>query len=237
MLTWQQDHLHSLSLKSDLSTAFLDFEVAARELGFDFCCYGLRTPFPISRPRYYVCNNFSSEWDKKYRVNNYWVIDPIVLHAERSVAPIIWSTETFSSAMDLWAEYQLHGLRYGWSQPTHDRRGFVGWLSLARSVGELTQAEVDIHKFMLSWLAQTVHVEMSRQLVPRLEPLAEVKLSPREREVLLWTAEGKTTNDIGTILALSDRTVNFHITNAMTKLCASNKTSAAIKGAMLGLLY
>lgn len=49
-------------------------------------------------------------------------------------------------------------------------------------------------------------------------------------------ADGKTSGEAATILALSERTVNFHVSNAMTKLGAVNKTAAVVKAAVLGLL-
>jgi len=54
--------------------------------------------------------------------------------------------------------------------------------------------------------------------------------------VLRWTADGKTSSEISCILNIAERTVNFHINNVVAKLNAANKTSAAIKAAMLGLL-
>lgn len=51
-----------------------------------------------------------------------------------------------------------------------------------------------------------------------------------------WTAEGKIASDIGMILGLSTRTVNFHISSAMKKLGANNKTSAVVMAAKSGLL-
>ena len=35
---------------------------------------------------------------------------------------------------------------------------------------------------------------------------------------------------------ITDRTVNFHISNTLKKLNATNKTAAAIKAAMFGIL-
>jgi LuxR family transcriptional regulator, quorum-sensing system regulator SolR len=55
--------------------------------------------------------------------------------------------------------------------------------------------------------------------------------------MLLWTAEGKTSSEAATILSLSERTVNFHINNAIMKLRAANKTQAVVKAALLGLLF
>ena len=61
-------------------------------------------------------------------------------------------------------------------------------------------------------------------------------LTLREREVLAWTADGKTAYEIGMIFGIAERTVKFHLQNAVVKLDAMNKTHAATKAAMLGLL-
>jgi LuxR family transcriptional regulator len=68
----------------------------------------------------------------------------------------------------------------------------------------------------------------------RASPLAP--LSIREAEVLRWSAEGKTADDIGVILHLSERTVNFHIANAVRKMGASNKISAVVQAVLSGVL-
>ncbi|MDO9046340.1 MAG: LuxR C-terminal-related transcriptional regulator [Methylobacter sp.] len=65
---------------------------------------------------------------------------------------------------------------------------------------------------------------------------ADAKLSNREIAVLRWTADGKTSGEISRILNISERTVNFHINDVVTKLNAVNKTSATVKAAMIGLL-
>jgi DNA-binding CsgD family transcriptional regulator len=54
-------------------------------------------------------------------------------------------------------------------------------------------------------------------------------LSQREKDCLIWTARGKSSCDIGTILAISPNTVNFHIKNAMKKLGTGSRTVAVIK--------
>ena len=61
-------------------------------------------------------------------------------------------------------------------------------------------------------------------------------LTDREIEVLRWTADGKTASEIADILNISERTANFHIANAITKLNAPNKTAAVVRAGMLGML-
>lgn len=52
-------------------------------------------------------------------------------------------------------------------------------------------------------------------------------LTPRETEVLVWIARGKSNRDVGEILGLSPRTVNKHLDQIYAKLGVENRTAAA----------
>ena len=56
-----------------------------------------------------------------------------------------------------------------------------------------------------------------------------VTLTARETECLKWTAEGKTTWEIATIMGISERTVIFHLQNVMHKLNVSNRSHAVAR--------
>src|SRR5580704_4639907 len=58
-----------------------------------------------------------------------------------------------------------------------------------------------------------------------------VALNEREVEVLTWSARGKTSAEIGKILGLTKRTIDFHIDNAREKLGAATRTEAVLKAA------
>lgn len=51
-------------------------------------------------------------------------------------------------------------------------------------------------------------------------------LTPREREVLVWVAQGKSAWEIGEILDIAKRTVDEHVQTAVRKLGAANRTQA-----------
>ena len=51
-------------------------------------------------------------------------------------------------------------------------------------------------------------------------------ISVREREVLNWIKEGKTSWEISKILRISERTVNFHVHNILSKLQATSRGHA-----------
>lgn len=65
---------------------------------------------------------------------------------------------------------------------------------------------------------------------------AGVQLSCREKDCLLWTAQGKSSWDISKILKISENTVNFHIKNAMRKLATTSRTVAVVKAIRLNLI-
>jgi LuxR family transcriptional regulator len=236
MNIWQENQLQALqSIQSEhqLFQAILSF---SEELGFDLCAYGLRMPLPLTNPKTIMFNNYPTAWQEQYQAKNYLAIDPTVQRAIRSSLPILWTDDLFCPAQDLWEEARSFGLRYGWAQSIRDFNGAVGMLTLARSNDPITEKELDAKMFNMAWLTQAAHLGMSRCLTPKLMPEAIAKLSNREIAVLRWTADGKTSGEIACILNIAERTVNFHINNVIAKLNATNKTSAAIKAAMLGLL-
>ena len=64
--------------------------------------------------------------------------------------------------------------------------------------------------------------------------VSDVLLTKREKEVLYWTAVGKTAYEISIILGIKARTVNFHICNINKKMGVHNKIAAAVKAVALG---
>lgn len=61
-------------------------------------------------------------------------------------------------------------------------------------------------------------------------------LSLREKEVLNWLKKGKSSSEIATILAISQRTVNYHVNNIMQKLNAVSRTHAISLAIQQGLI-
>ena len=61
-------------------------------------------------------------------------------------------------------------------------------------------------------------------------------LSDREIEALMWAARGKTSDEIGTVMNIAKRTVDFHLDNARSKLGVSTRIEAAVKATMGGLI-
>lgn len=211
---------------------------AAHALGFEYCAHGLRTPLPLSNPRMLMGSTYPTAWQQRYAEQNYVAVDPTVAQAMRSTLPQVWTEELFTQSRPFWEEARSHGLHVGWAQSSCDAQGNIGMLTLARSGEALTEQELRAKSLHLSWLTQAAHAAMARIAASRPNPYnaAVTELTAREAEMLRWTADGKTSGEIAQITAISERTVNFHLNNAVEKLGAANKTAAAVKAAMLRLL-
>ncbi len=62
------------------------------------------------------------------------------------------------------------------------------------------------------------------------EPLrAQLALTLREAEVLLWTAQGKSNSDIATILGMAEKTVKQHLGSIFQKLSVEGRAAASLR--------
>ena len=61
------------------------------------------------------------------------------------------------------------------------------------------------------------------------KPLESLGITPREAEVLLWIAQGKSNADISTILGCAENTVKVHIARIFEKLGIENRNAASLK--------
>jgi len=107
------------------------------------------------------------------------------------------------------------------------------------SAGELTRQFVDLldeaQEALGEWRNSTDDAAIDLSDDARQQMHTE--LSEREREVLRWTAAGKTSSETASILGISGSTVAFHIAKVLHKLDAVNKTHAVAKAVMLDLLH
>lgn len=239
MEKWQEEMLDMLFTMEgvDEQEVFLRIKSAANTLGFEYVAYGLRLPLPITKPKVIMLNTYSVRWQERYAQEGYLSIDPIVIHGLQSCAPLVWREDVFRLTRHFWEDAQSEGLNFGWSQSSVDTQGLIGMLSLARSCESISDKELQDKEARMRWLAHMTHLALSRVLIRSFQNQYAPDLTSRELEVLKWTADGKSAEDIAGILKISPNTVNFHIKNLSFKLNTSNKTAAVLRAAMLGLLH
>ncbi len=238
MENWQEDLLSASLMVKNEYQLFEVVKATASKLGFDYCAYGMQSPLSIAEPKTIMLNNYPEAWQKRYVKQQYVRVDPTVQHCMLSLQPLIWSSQSANtqSQKDFWEEARSYGLNVGWAQSSRDFIGTRGMLTLARSTDQLSEKEQKAQYTNMFWLSQTVHSSIAKIVNETEFAQFNLYLTNREKEVLRWTAEGKTSAEIAQILGVTERTVNFHLGNSMQKLNVNNKISAAIRAVMLGIL-
>jgi LuxR family quorum sensing-dependent transcriptional regulator len=160
-----------------------------------------------------------------YASRNYVRIDPNVRRALRSSRPFDWTWEDYgdehgprsTEVMRVLAEFTL---QRGFFVPVHGAGGYEAAVAMAGTDVDLPgEAKPGLH------LMSLYAFERIRQLLGGRSE-GKPPLTPREREVLAWSAQGKSAWEIGTILSVGKRTVDEHAQTAMRKLGATNRTQA-----------
>jgi len=85
---------------------------------------------------------------------------------------------------------------------------------------------------------QRTHAERLQEQIEQIDftpkfdsavPLEAMGVTPREAEVLLWVAQGKSNADIAVILGMAEKTVKKHLGNIFEKLGIESRNAAAVR--------
>jgi len=215
---------------------------AAGDLGFNRYAYCALTDhdryIPGDNPAPAIALNFPTSWTDYYFERGYQAIDPVVVYAPEIERPFLW--ESLSPPFRLTRAQSLvmqqareAGLLDGIGVPLHGPFGNVCLLTFASCDGHPNPRSALGSLGVLSAQFHLVYSDIGRAAVgPRSIPV----LSERERECLHWIANGKSSWDVGTILNISEHTVNFHIKNAFIKLETNSRVVAVVKAIRYGFI-
>ncbi|MBD8526677.1 helix-turn-helix transcriptional regulator [Pseudomarimonas arenosa] len=188
-----------------------------------------------------VLGDYPEAWVQHYLARDYLSCDPTVAHCRLHATPITWrearllvsSKSGTAHAGRLFDEAGEFGLADGMSVPLHGPG--IGWGVVSFTVGQRGSDQFEWIAADLYLLAHYLH-ESARILIQPKRALHPISLSRRERECLSWAGIGKTSWEIGRLLALSERTVVFHLQNASRKLGVCNRQAAVAKAISMGLI-
>jgi DNA-binding CsgD family transcriptional regulator/tetratricopeptide (TPR) repeat protein len=140
----------------------------------------------------------------------------------------------------------------GWQRTVEAFATFGHVLELARSRARLSvvlrslgrvdeaRAEVDLARAAGQRLGADpllIELRVSGAPRPRREAVGrDATLTPRELEILVLVAQGRTNGEIAKQLFISAKTVSVHVSNILAKLGASGRTEAAALARTRGLL-
>lgn len=212
------------------------------QLGFDFFGYQLLAPPIGPHVRLYLTSK-PKGWTLQYIEKNHFSEDLVSRHAARTIRPYLWSQIVPSHHMTkpqqlVFCEATEFGLRTGGTIPIHGPAAAKALFSLANTGDEADFRRLFLQeRHVLQIIATYVHEQLLRLGLDKLPPYPVIKLSPREIEVLTWTARGKTSWEISVITSLSEATVREYIENACRKLGTYSKTHAVAVAILHALIH
>lgn len=180
---------------------------------------------PAGYPEYYFDSRFQE-------------VDPVPPLAMTARLPYHWNDigkwiELSREQKGFFDECNAVGVADGLTVPIHGPRRNTTVVSLS-----CLERNRDTDRFTSYINAMAVQFDAARWKLMNPDAGLEqpVNLTARERECLRWCKAGKSAWDISEILGISERTVQFHISNAMEKLGASSRIAAVVIAIQKGLL-
>lgn len=230
---WSTDQVPHRDSGHNENAIFEDFQSCVAEFGFEYCSMLVVIPDDPSSAAPLGRNSFPETWNQHFKQNYDHQGNPVIEHCLHSALPALWSRSLFSPLPALWNDLCDFGLQHGFSQAVHDPRGITSIFCFVRSQ-VITPHEFYEKAGSMLWLTYRTHALLVESLLTTWRQRS--RLTPREREILRWSAGGKTAAQIAFIVELSERTVNFHIQSAISKMGVQNKMAAVIQAIKRGLL-
>lgn len=179
--------------------------------------------------------SYPVEWVDRYIRHKYWNVDPVTDQGHRTIRPFFWGQgpflDQFSRSQRLvFEEAGVFDIKFGMTIPVRGLNGELSVFTVVSSVKSHLEDAVSCGYHRISAAAFDTHEVASRDMVKSDSQSEQpAKLSPREKECLSWTLEGKTAGEIATILGISVSTVNQHAASASNKMGSLNKHHAAVQ--------
>ena len=242
-------------MSSDLSTVLLKllsartveatWAILAAELdafGFDRLLYGMtrfRTAVSLGDPQdMLILSNHPDDYVEAFVDGRMFANAPMAMWAMENEGAMSWSlvadmADALSAeqkqVLELNKEFGvLAGYTISFPDPSPRQKAAIG---LTAKPG-LSQCDVE-----QLWARSGTEIEVIVQvahlkLASLPMPMSQRRLSKRQREALEWVSEGKTTQDVATIMGLTAATVEKHLRKARQALQVETTAQAVMKASL-----
>jgi LuxR family quorum sensing-dependent transcriptional regulator len=199
--------------------------------------YGFKSCLIANLPRqdmwsfdqHILINAWPRNWHSRYNQAGFYRFDPCVAVSRRATCPFLWSDVSqrlqVGNARRVMDEATEFGLRDGVCVPIEiDIGDGPGVVTVAGSSVDLGPTS----RCCVHALGRHAYFAASR-ILGSSRPASRRGLTQREREILRWTAAGKTAWEISTILGVAESTINTHLRSVRQKLDAANIVHAIVE--------
>ena len=174
--------------------------------------------------------SYSTEWMDIYLARGYREIDPVLTSGLQG---LFYRKDLFKVTppdREYYSQAVSFGLVEGVSYSAVTHNSFTLFSAGGKAVKDSRRSREIIHHLAphLQQKALSLAYDLPSGNLP--------KLTPREREVLLWATEGKSNWEISVAEGIGQESVKEHISNMLRKLNASNRAHAVAIALQHGLL-
>lgn len=230
------DFIDATNAAETADQVFSLYVKAISDFGYDRTLYAALRNHPSCSPAIpAVMRNYPDDWMAHYIEAGYIETDPVRHYCVVSRQPFLWSDiakRVPRMRSRIFDEARSAGIRDGIGVPVHGPNGEAMGIGMASSIGN-TDARFQLGKLHL--IALQFHTVYSALVLPQ-DDGAEIRLTPREQEILQWCTQGKSNWAVGEVLGISEHAVDFHLRNTFRKLKVSTRTTAVVKALHLGLI-
>ena len=181
---------------------------------------------------------YPKEWQHRYFLKQYSLIDPVVRYGSTSLSPFDWEILGHESTAikEFFSDAAIHNVGgNGLTIPVRNQKNSYAIVSFTSDI-----SRADWEKFKSANMDKLYHVsaliDSAAIAGAKLRAEPDVNLSLREEQCLTWAARWKTYEEIGEITNLSFYSVRSHLDIARLKLHASNLTHAVALALALGVI-
>ena len=240
MITLQRQSIlnSEISAADSQSEIFAALKRTAREFGFlHVTLFAATSPDEVLMSRMIVETTLPAAYVQEFDRRRLLRLCPVAPIINNSVLPICWSLDDPETVRGFAIPATMQELQRRYDLVT----------SVAMALNS-----IDGDRFMLRFdgvrqqLSQAELNEMGMVVLHAFDVFDKIRrgikavavgpLTTRELEVVRWTAQGKTSAEIGRILSLSDHTINAYMNNAIKKLDCVNRTQLVAKALRLRLI-
>jgi DNA-binding CsgD family transcriptional regulator len=231
-------HIERITKANTAEDAFDYFSTVLRNWGYDRTTYSLVTDHPSLglNKMHGLATSYPEDWMKYYVEQNYMELDAVFLSTLNANTPFYWNDlktlkDISKKSIDVIDQAADAGLNEGICIPLLGKSGEKVGIGLAKSDKDDDKKDYEL---LSSIYLMSVHFHETFRSHFTLTTKPDLTL--REQDVLLWAAEGKTDDEIATLLTISTNTVRFHWKNIFKKLDAYNRIYAVTKAIRLELI-
>ena len=183
---------------------------------------------PSGKQPNFMLNGWPADWTEHYNRENYYKNDPIAAWGRRTVHPYEWSEVQVDAdrqprAMEVVNAGREFKRKFGFVVPIYLPDSPMAAVTMCGEQPDLNPGA----KRAIHFISLYAHSKAA-SLMKQKNADQGNNLTEGEREVLSWTAAGKSAWEISVILDIAEATVVWRLKQAAAKLNAVNKLQAVV---------